>query len=81
MNWIESVVFLINFIFLYPIIIYACSIFKLLILKYSRGSLDRYLSLGEQSKLIKTYSEKYLDVKKDREKRKRPLNTPYEFIL
>lgn len=68
MNWIESVVFLINFIFLYPIIIYACSIFKLLILKYSRGSLDRYLSLGEQSKLIKTYSEKYLDVKKDREK-------------
>ncbi|WP_048765341.1 hypothetical protein [Acinetobacter sp. 243_ASPC] len=68
MNWTESIVFLINFIFLFPIIIYVFCTFNLLILKYNIGSLDKYLNLGEQSKLIKTFSEKYLDIKKDREK-------------
>lgn len=68
MNWIESIDFLINFFFLFPIIIYGCCFLKLLIFKYSRDGLKKYLTLEEQSKLIKTYSEKYLTITKDREK-------------
>jgi len=68
MNWIDSIDFLIKFFFLFPIIIYGCCFLNLLIFKYSRDGLEKYLTLGEQSKLIKTYSEKYLAITKDREK-------------
>lgn len=68
MDWTGSVNFLIKFFLLYPIIIYICCLFKLLIFSYNRVYGNAYLNLGEQGKLIKGFSEKYLDIKKDHEK-------------
>lgn len=68
MNWIDSVNFLSKYFLLYSIIVYILCVIKLLIYKYNPISLDKYLSLGEQSKLIKNFSERYLEVKKDQEK-------------
>ncbi|AVZ84668.1 hypothetical protein [Acinetobacter sp. WCHA45] len=68
MNWIDSVNFLSKYFLLYSIIVYIICLIKLMIYKYNSIGLEKYLSLGEQSKLIKNFSERYLDVKKDQEK-------------
>jgi hypothetical protein len=67
MNWIDSIDFLIKFFFIPNNYIWVLFL-NLLIFKYNRGWLEKIFKLGEQSKLIKTYSEKYLDITKDREK-------------